>query len=217
MIKAVIFDFDGLIIDTETAWYDAFRETMESYNVELPLEHFVKGIGSDDIALFQYFKEQLGERYNPEEIQKKANSIHKSKMTKAQARDGVQDYLEEAKKLNYKIALATSSTTEWVTHYLKELNLLHYFDALITRNDVEHVKPKPDLYLKAVDVLNVKPNEAVAFEDSLNGLTAALTAGLKCVIVPNPVTDALPFENHHLRLTSMSEMNLHRVIQHIEK
>ncbi|KPH71405.1 MULTISPECIES: HAD family phosphatase [Oceanobacillus] len=217
MIKAVIFDFDGLIIDTETAWYDAFRETMELYNVELPLEKFVTSIGSNDIALFQYFKEQLGERYNPEEIQNKADSIHKDKMTSPQARDGVRDYLKEAKELNYKIALATSSTKEWVTHYLKELNLLQYFDVLITQDDVENVKPEPDLYLKAIEALNISPKEAVAFEDSLNGLTSALTAGLKCVIVPNPVTDALPFENHHLRLTSMSEMNLHNVIQVMEE
>ncbi|KKE78798.1 HAD family hydrolase [Oceanobacillus caeni] len=217
MIKAVIFDFDGLIVDTETAWYDAFKETMELYHVELPLEQFVKGIGSDDIALFQYFKEQLGERYNPEEIQSKADRIHKDKMTSPHTREGVRDYLEEARKLNYKIALASSSPKDWVTHYLKELQLLHYFDELITRDDVENVKPEPDLYLKAIEALNISPKEAVAFEDSLNGLKAALTAGLKCVIVPNPVTDALPFENHHLRLTSMAEMSLYRVIQLIDK
>lgn len=217
MIKAVIFDFDGLILDTETAWYDAYRETLSLYNFELPLEQFVKCIGSDDTVLFKYLKEQLGESCNLEEIEAKAKSIHKVKMKTPQVREGVKDYLEEARKLGYKIALASSSTKEWVTNYLNELGLLHYFDLIISRDDVDKVKPAPDLYLKAIEALNINSTEAVAFEDSLNGLQSALTAGLKCVIVPNPVTEALPFENHHLRLKSMAEKSLTHVIKLVEQ
>lgn len=98
-----------------------------------------------------------------------------------------------------------------------ELGLLHYFEIIITGDDVEKVKPAPDLYVKAIEVLGIQPAEAVAFEDSSNGLQAALTAGLKCVIVPNPVTDALAFENHHLRLRSMADKSLSDVIKHIEQ
>jgi putative hydrolase of the HAD superfamily len=217
LIKAIIFDFDGLIIDTETPWFEAYKETLGYYNVDLPLEHYVKSVGSDNTVLYEFFKQQLGESCNIEEIDTKAESIYKEKMKTPQAREGVKDYLQEANDLGYKIAIASSSTREWVTHYLDELGVLNYFNTIITQDDVEKVKPAPDLYLKAVDALNISSNEALAFEDSLNGLQAALAAGLKCVIVPNPVTKSLPFENYDLRLQSMAEKSLSDVIKLIEQ
>jgi putative hydrolase of the HAD superfamily len=217
LIKAIIFDFDGLIIDTETPWFEAYKETLGYYNVDLPLEHYVKSVGSDNTVLYEFFKQQLGESCNIEEIDTKAESIYKEKMKTPQAREGVKDYLQEANDLGYKIAIASSSTREWVTHYLDELGVLNYFNTIITQDDVEKVKPAPDLYLKAVDALNITSNEALAFEDSLNGLQAALAAGLKCVIVPNPVTESLPFENYDLRLHSMAEKSLSDVIKFIEQ
>ncbi|KYD10001.1 HAD family hydrolase [Heyndrickxia sporothermodurans] len=216
MIKAIIFDFDGLILDTETIWYESYKETMKSYKCDLPLEQFSKCIGSDDTALYAYFKEQLGDDCDIQEIEDAAKTFYEKKMTAPVARAGVKEYLEDAKKLGYKISLATSSSKMWVTNYLSQLNLLHYFDILITKDDVDKVKPAPDLYLKAVDSLNINPSEAIAFEDSLNGLQAALAAGLKCVIVPNPVTEHLAFENHHLRLQSMADMSLSEVIRKVE-
>ncbi len=216
MIKAIIFDFDGLIVDTETVWYEAYKETMGFYQADLPLERFVHCIGTDDTLLHAFFREQLGERCNIDEIEARAKSLHKGKMKTPQAREGVREYLEESRNMGYKIALASSSTREWVTHYLHELKLLHYFDVMITQDDVQKVKPAPDLYLKAIEVLHIHSSEAVAFEDSLNGCQAAVTAGLKCVIVPNPVTESLPFEKHSLRLASMAEKRLMDVIELIK-
>lgn len=159
---------------------------MAFYKSDLPLEHFVTCIGTDNTELNQYFKDQLGERCNIEEIESRAKSLHEVKMKTAQAREGVQDYLEEVKRNGYTIPLASSSTKEWVTHHLGELGLLHHFEVIITGYDVDKGKPAPDLYVKAIEALGIQPAEAVAFEDSLNGLQAALTAGLKCVIVPIP-------------------------------
>lgn len=217
MIKAVIFDFDGLIIDTETAWYEAFRDALNFYQAELPLVEFAKCIGTDDTVLYEYFRKQLGERCNTEEIKSRASEIHKEKMSAVQAREGVKEYLQEAKRSGYKIALASSSSREWVTHFLGELSLLSYFEVIVTRDDVEKVKPAPDLYFRALDDLNIEAGEAVVFEDSLNGLNAAVAAGLKCVIVPNPVTETLNFEKHVLRLKSMAEKSLIDVIRHLEE
>ncbi|WP_423410719.1 HAD family hydrolase [Heyndrickxia sp. MSNUG] len=216
-MKAIIFDFDGLIIDTETAWYEAFKESLNFYQAELPLEEFAKCIGTDDTVLYEYFRKQLGESCNTEEIKSRAYKIHKEKMAAVQAREGVKEYLQEAKRSGYKIALASSSSREWVTHFLGELSLLSYFEVIVTRDDVEKVKPAPDLYLKALNDLNIMAGEAIVFEDSLNGLNAAVAAGLKCVIVPNQVTETLNFEKHALRLKSMAEKSLVDVIRHIEE
>lgn len=217
LIKAVIFDFDGLILDTETVWYEAFKVTLSSYNLDLPLVEFVKCVGTEDTVFHQYLIDQLGEDCNIEDIEATAKKIHNEKMQGIVEREGVRDYLEEAENLGYKIALASSSTRKWVTHYLTKLGLIDYFSVIVTGDQVEQVKPAPDLYVKATKELNIQASEGVAFEDSLNGLQAAVAAGLNCVIVPNPITEALPFENHHLRLRSMADKKLAEVIKYLER
>lgn len=217
MIKAIIFDFDGLIIDTESVWYESYKETLKSYQFDLPLAQFGECIGSDETVLSNYFKKNLGESCNVDEIETRAYDIYKTKMNFPEARIGVLDYLQEASEMGYKIGLASSSSKEWVTNYLDELGLLKFFEVIVTRDDVKKVKPAPDLYLKAINDLNIDPPEAIAFEDSLNGSIAAMTAGLNCVIVPNPVTELSPFENYSLRLTSMSEKSLSEVIKLVEQ
>ncbi len=217
MIKAIIFDFDGLIIDTESVWYESYKETLKSYQFDLPLAEFGECIGSDETVLNTYFKKNLGESCNVDEIETRAFDIYKTKMSSPEARIGVLDYLQEANKTGYKIGLASSSSKEWVTKYLDELGFLNYFEVIVTRDDVKKVKPAPDLYLKAIKELHINSCEAIAFEDSLNGSIAAITAGLKCVIVPNPVTELSAFENYSLRLKSMSEKSLSEVIELIEK
>ena len=217
MIKAIIFDFDGLIIDTESVWYESYKETLKSYQFDLPLAEFGECIGSDETVLNTYFKKNLGESCNVDEIENRAFDIYKTKMSSPEARIGVLDYLQEASEMGFKIGLASSSSKEWVTKYLKELGLLNYFEVIVTRDDVEKVKPAPDLYLKAINDLKIDSSEGIAFEDSLNGSIAAMTAGLKCVIVPNSVTELSSFENYSLRLNSMSEKSLSEVIELIEK
>ncbi|NOV01511.1 HAD-IA family hydrolase [Paenibacillus sp. LMG 31457] len=214
MIKAIVFDFDGLIIDTETVWYLAFKEVFQGYNVNFPLEVFVKCIGTDDTALNVFIEEKLGIE-SIEIIMNLAKENHKVKMELLDIREGVKDYLIEAKNLGLKIGLASSSSREWVEGFLKQLQIIDYFEVIKTGDEVEKVKPDPTLYIKTLDALNIKADEAVAFEDSANGARAAIAAGLKCVIVPNEVTKEINFEKFHLRINSMSEMGLAQVISHI--
>lgn len=218
MIKALIFDFDGLILDTETPWYHAYQKIVqEQFEFELPLEEYVKSVGATDLVLFAYLEKALNRQVDIDSLRESARALHVQAMKEMGPREGVVAYLKEAKERNLGIALATSSTRAWAEMHLENLGLLSYFDHLITSDDVKHVKPAPDLYLKAMDKLNVKAHEAVVFEDSLNGLIAASKAKLATVIVPNPLTANLPFENYHLKLRSMEEMSLGDVIQSITK
>ncbi|MBP2079113.1 HAD family hydrolase [Oceanobacillus polygoni] len=218
MIKAVIFDFDGLILDTETAWFQSYKEVLnDQFKFDLPLEVFVKCVGSNDTALVAYLKKEIGDQLDANAIRERAGELHAQLVKEAKAREGVEAYLAEAREAGLTIALATSSTKKWVTTHLTNLNLISYFDYLITQDMVELVKPAPDLFLKTLEILKVEPYEAIVFEDSLNGLMAALEAKLPTVIIPNPVTELLPFENYHLKLNSMADMSLQDIIESLKK
>ncbi|AUD22364.1 HAD family hydrolase [Bacillus sp. HBCD-sjtu] len=217
MMKAIIFDFDGLIVDTETIWFHSFRDAVREYGGDLPLEEFAKCIGTTDDVLYEYLNEQLKEKFDKYALKEKVKNLHKEKMKIPEARDGVKEYLQEAKEMGLKIALASSSSREWVIPFLEELQIRDYFEVIKTREDVEKVKPDPALYRVAIEDLGIDSSEAVVFEDSLNGLKAAIAAGLTCVVVPNDVTRNLPFENHHLRIESMKDKSLKEVLQNIKK
>ncbi|MCP1191373.1 HAD-IA family hydrolase, partial [Priestia flexa] len=181
-----------------------------------PIADYASYIGTDSEALYDYILEKTNGQMTLEEIIEKSSSLHKENLKSPVARDGVEDYLKEAKNVGLKIGLASSSDRNWVTFFLKELNLLEYFDIIQTRDDVENVKPDPSLYQNVINFFGIEPSDAIAFEDSVNGSKAALAAGLKCVIVPNKVTENLPFENIHLRLDSMKDKAFSDVIKVIE-
>ncbi len=212
MIKAVVFDFDGLILDTETVWFECYKEVLARYQLELTLEQFAPSIGTHNDDFHNYVEHELGKPGIGHTIEQEVSTMIPGRVDLIEARAGVQSYLQEARQLGLRIALATSSDRQWIDYYLQRLQLRSYFEVIKTSDDVSAVKPDPELYLRVIDELGIRADEAVAFEDSLNGLRAAKAAGLHCTIVPNPVTSLLPFEHYDLRLSSMEEMSLSDVL-----
>jgi beta-phosphoglucomutase-like phosphatase (HAD superfamily) len=112
-----------------------------------------------------------------------------------------------------RIGLASSSSCDWVQNHLTRLGLIGYFDSLRARDDVVLAKPDPALYLSVVSDLGVPPHQALALEDSPNGIRAAKLAGLYCVAVPNHLTSQLDLDEADLRLTSLAEIRLEALLQ----
>ena len=219
MIKAIVFDFDGLIIDTETPAYEAFRDVFEEYGVELSLEAYSQCIGTSFAVFnpFNYLDECMGRKMDRDVVGRQVDKRHHKLLELATLRPGVIDYLAHARELKLSIGLATSSPLSWITPYFDRFELHKYFDSITTADEVAKVKPDPELYLKSLVKLGVAGAETIAFEDSLNGLKAAKAAGLHCVVVPNPSTQHFPFENHNLMMSSMGEKALVEVINLIEE
>jgi putative hydrolase of the HAD superfamily len=216
MIRGVIFDFDGLLVDTESIWYEAFKEILaEVHQAEIDLTNYSKCIGTGNEVLVQYFEELVQDKIDFGNIEKLAYERFKLRMQKPVLRAGVKDYLDEAKKMNLTIGLASSSSRSWVCEYLEKLKIFDYFDVVNTRDEVSHVKPDPELYIKTLKECRLSPGDAIAFEDSLNGLTAAKSAGIYCVIVPNEVTRHLSFKIHDDIMNSMGEKTLRQVIERV--
>ncbi|WP_144552709.1 HAD family phosphatase [Bacillus sp. X1(2014)] len=212
-IKAVIFDFDGTIIDTETIWFQVFEELLkEKFNIDLPLEEFAKSIGTTDEAFFQYIEIQTGMKIDEKEVNQLARERFLEKRGILEVREGVIEKLEEAKELGYRIGLASSSSREWVEGFLRQFNLWEYFSVVKTREDVVKVKPDPALYIKALEDMQVEPHEALAIEDSLNGAMAAIKAGMKCIVIPNQVTSFLTFHEKTIRSESFGDFSFRKII-----
>ncbi|HBZ11397.1 MAG TPA: HAD family hydrolase [Bacillus bacterium] len=209
-MEAVVFDFDGLIVDTESVWYEAFRQIFCKLDYDLTIDEFALCIGTSDDVLFDRLKKKVS--FTKESVLREAKSIYKDQLPALKLRDGVLEYLNTAKNLGFKIGLASSSNRIWVEGFLDRFDIKDYFDVIKTADDVVKIKPDPELYLAAIKELRAAPEETIAFEDSVNGLRAALDAGLNVVIVPNKVTGQLNFGGHRLRLNSMSDMTFEELL-----
>lgn len=219
MIKAVVFDFDGLMVDTETPAYHAFCKVYGEYGKELPLAMYAQCVGTsfDVFDPYTYLAEILMHSVDVEVIRKQVDDQYRELLRHIEPRPGVVDYLNEAKALGLKIGLASSSYFNWIEPYLTRFGLHEYFDSINTADLVKEVKPDPELYLISLQKLEVHPEEAISFEDSLNGFTAAKSAGLRTVIVPNEMTSTFPFEHYDLKIPSMEAKTLKEVIRQLEQ
>ena len=214
VIRALILDFDGLILDTEGPAFHSWREIYEEYGVTLPLSKWATAIGASLEAFdpFAYLESELGRSLDYEALQARQRRREAELIEAESVLPGVEEYIADAKRLGLKLGLASSSDCEWVHRHLKRLGLSDKFDCIKCADDVERVKPHPDLYLAVLDELGLGPEEAIALEDSPNGIAAAQRAGIFCVAVPNPLTRQLSTEHADLTLQSLAQLRLSELI-----
>jgi HAD superfamily hydrolase (TIGR01509 family) len=219
MIKALIFDFDGLIVDTEMSSYQTWQEIYAEHDCQLPFSTWATCIGGSP-QLFdpcEYLEQQIGRPILREEIRLRRRQRHIRIVEAQPVLPGVEDYMLSAKRLGLKIGLASSSSHEWVDSHLARLGLIDYFDSIKCFDDVKHTKPDPDLYLAVLDALGVHGQQAIALEDSPNGVIAAQQAGIFCVVVPNPVTSQLSLVHADLCLSSLTDVSLEQLLAKVQQ
>lgn len=218
MIEAVVFDFDGLVFDSETHEYETVREQFAEHGAELPLEVWSACIGRapDFFDPWAYLEERTGIAVDRARLIERRRARFAERIRGQPAIPGVEEALRAAKALGLRIGLASSSDRRWVEGQLRALGLWHFFECVRTREDVDNAKPFPDLYRSVLACLGVEPRNTVAFEDSPNGALAARRAGMYCVIVPNPVTAGLEFGEHDLRLESLMQAQIADLLARLE-
>lgn len=219
MLQALIFDFDGLIIDTEGTEFQAWQEMCRRHGVELALETWLPCIGRGATTRvfdpYDYLEAQAGRGLVREEIETWCRQRNLELIDAQPILPGVKELIVEAKARGLRLAVASSSSRRWVAGHLARLGLLDYFDALTCGDEVEHTKPYPDVYLNALAKIGADAGQTVAFEDSLNGMLAARCAGLFCVVIPGTLTQYLAFGETDLRLTSLTELTLDALELHL--
>jgi HAD superfamily hydrolase (TIGR01509 family) len=216
MIKALIFDFDGLIVDTELPDYESWQQVYRQHGCDLAVEawgQIVGGTGASDFDPHSHLEQLCGQALDREEIWISRRKQYLDSITQQPILPGVLETLDGAERLGLRLGVASSSPENWVRGHLARLGLYQRFDAIKTADDVERTKPHPQLYLAAMDALGIEPNEGIVFEDSPNGVKAAKAAGLFCVAIPNKLTAQLTFERADLQLSSLAVMPLSMMIQ----
>ena len=220
MLQALIFDFDGLIIDTEWTEFRTWQDMCQRYGVELSLETYLPCVGRGATTKvfdpYDYLVEQLGHGLDRVGIENECRRRNLELIDAQPILPGVQELIVEAKGRGLRLAVASSSPRSWVERHLIRLGLRDSFDALACGDEVEHTKPYPDPYLKALEKIEVNAEHAVAFEDSLNGMLAAQRAGIFCVVVPGELTQYLTFGQVDLRVSSLTEISLDALLQRFE-
>lgn len=209
-LRALIFDFDGLMVDTETAIYRSWGEIYAAHGQELPLATYVQCVGSHGHSYdpLHALEALTGKALDRAGLQAQQSGRNRELHAGLGPLPGIRELLLEAAELGVRCAVASSSDAAWVLGWLEKLALRQHFSAVITRDDVARVKPAPDLFLLALARLEVGGAEALVLEDSANGLHAAHAAGVRCVIVPNEVTRGLDFAKAAAVLPTLANITL---------
>ncbi len=215
-IKGLIFDFDGIILDTETpdliTWQTIYREYGGVFNYE----KYARCIG----MAYENYEPAMDlikqvPSLNKEAIQQKWITLEKQLLEKQSIAPGILDYLQTARSLKLKTAIASSSENSWVTGHLKDRELFQYFDFIHTVDETHLPKPDPALYLLCLKSMQLQPKEAIAFEDSPNGISSAKSAGIFCIAVPNHATRSLNLNQADLILDSLEQISLPNLLKQI--
>lgn len=212
-LRAVVLDFDGLILDTEMPEFVAWREVYANYGYELDQGVWTRIIGTQDADWDPYtdLASRLGRPLDRTGLDRIREARLADLIAAETLRPGVDAWLTEARELRLKVGIATSSSARWVEGHLARLGMRNRFDALATKDDVARTKPDPAVYREVLRRLRVGADEAIAVEDSPNGIAAAKAAGLFCVAVPNALTEGLDLSRADVRYASLADVTISRL------
>ncbi|MBN1146899.1 MAG: HAD family hydrolase [Anaerolineales bacterium] len=221
MIRALIFDFDGLILETEGPIFRSWQELYQAHGCRLAWEKWATIIGRNELEIgydpLAELEKQVGKPLERQTLAERRRQREWELVLAQPLQPGVEDYLRDALRLGLKIGLASSSPCQWVTGHLERLGLRDYFASVMAGDDVPLTKPDPAVYLRVLECLGVPGEQAAAFEDSPNGALAAKRAGLFCVVAPNELTRQLPNPHADLLLESLAEMPLEALLARVEQ
>ena len=191
MIRAVIFDMDGLIIDTEWPDYQSWQELYAAHGHDLPLADWIPYVGlwGPPLALYERLGALIGDGADADRLRAwrraRCDELVGQGMVPMTGFDAL---IERLARHDYRRGLASTSSRDWVDFIVDGLSVRPRFHAIVAGDEVAARKPAPDVYLHAAERVGVPPSECLALEDSAPGVAAAKAAGMACVAVPNRVT-----------------------------
>jgi HAD superfamily hydrolase (TIGR01509 family) len=208
-LDALIFDFDGLILDTEWPEYATVRDEFAAHGIDLPLEEWQQIVGrADHPHWFDWLQGEVDVELERNVIVERRRTRHHALIAEEVVRPGIVSLLDEAHDAGIPVGVASSSTVAWVEGHLDRLGVLDRFTVVRCRDHVEQAKPHPELFTAALAALDADPAHSVALEDSYHGCAAAKAAGMVCVVAPNDVTRTQSFDHADLVVDGLDDVSL---------
>lgn len=209
----MVFDFDGIILNTEEPEFLAWQEVFKNYQSDLSLDKWQITIGTRNVfdPIEELKKTAKVPLPSTEEIYHQKRQIVAKLLENQPVMDGVLDWLEELKKRDIKVAIASSSSQQWVEHHLERLNIRHYFVTVVGYSSYIRPKPYPDSYEQAIKILQANPSNSLAIEDSSWGVRAAKLTGLKVLAIPHRLTAQTDFSQADLIANSLDQITIDEV------
>jgi len=211
MIQAVIFDMDGVLVDSEIHHFEVEKLILEKMGISIQAEEINSFVG---LAMKKMW-ERVKEKYHLEKSISKLleeDTIFRvnyfKNIGKIPPVEGVEEFIREIKKEGLITAVASSSHMDLIKTVLEASNLLKYFPVYISGFNVKHGKPEPDIFFETAAKLDVKPNECIVIEDSYNGVIAAKKAGMKCIGYVNPSSGKQDISSADLIIKNFDQLNL---------
>jgi HAD superfamily hydrolase (TIGR01509 family) len=215
VIEALLFDFDGLLVDSESVAFQTWQEAYREHGAELAVERWAAAIGTvGGFDPLEHLEESLGRAIDREAVARAQREREHALAVVQPFRPGVIEYLAEARERGIRVAIVSSSSNAWIAGHLERLETVDGWACIVCANgDAARAKPRPTLYLEALDNLGVAPEAAIAFEDSPNGVAAARAAEIFCVAVPNSVTAQLDLSEADLLVESLEAISLRELLR----
>ena len=210
--SALVFDFDGTLVDTETAEFESVRLVWVDHGHTYDVSRWSPWVGTASaVPWLDDLERAIGEPVDRVGLRRRARTYNRELLHLVLPRPGVTQLLAQAEAAGVPMAIASNAPADWVEGHLERLGLLHHFEphgAVITVDRVDRPKPHPEAYLTAVARLGAAPSRSVAFEDSATGVAAARAAGLYTVAVPGPMSTGHDLDDADRRLESLDELDL---------
>ena len=213
MIEAVIFDLDGVIVESENAHITAEKQTFLKYGVKISAEELHRYTGTTAKAMFtaliaKYRLTTTFEKMNNE----KEKILFKLLEQETEPTKGVISLMQELKRRGIKLAVGSSSTRKLIDFVLKKLNITSLFDCIVAAEDVAHSKPDPEIFLKAAARLGTNPSQCLVIEDAALGVEAAKRAGMKCIGYRNPHSGNQDLSQADITISDFSKLTVAEII-----
>jgi HAD superfamily hydrolase (TIGR01509 family) len=206
---AIVFDFDGTMVDTETPEYESVRLVYADFGLDLPPDQWIEAAGTMwGTDWVEQLRTATAGAANPHEARRRKRAYITELNAAALLRPGLHDLLDEIRAQGIPMGIASNSASDWIDYQLERLGITDYFDASVTIDRVERGKPFPDPYVKACALLGGDPHGSVAFEDSEAGTQSAASAGLFVVAAPGPMTVSHDLSTAHLRIDTFEGFTL---------
>jgi HAD superfamily hydrolase (TIGR01509 family) len=204
--KYLLFDNDGVLVETEMWYYEANVRALFELGFELPFEKYMQMMAHGTTVWEEPLKSGISEEIIQKAREKRNKYYQEFLRTKDLAIDGVEELLERLSK-DYSMAIVTTSRRVDFELIHSKTNITKYMDFILCEEDYTHAKPHPEPYLKAVEIFGCDKSEALIIEDSQRGLSAAVSAGIECVTVKNDFTSTHDFSKSTYKIDSLKELD----------